>query len=192
MMARVLVVQGHPDIRGSHLCRRLVQAYICGAEGCGHRVRLIDVARLDFPVLTSKRDWLRAEVPDAISRAQEDLKWAEHVLVVFPLWFGDMPALLKAFLEQVLRPGFAFADEHDELWEPLLSGKTARIVATANMPIQFRTFDTAGDASLEDNVLAAVGIDPRDVTVVDNADVISQAEQNIWAAKMHEYGSLAG
>lgn len=191
-MARILVVQGHPDVQSGHLCRRLVQAYVCGAEGRGHRVRAIDVARLDFPVLTSKQDWLRAEVPEAIAQAQDDIKWADHVVLAFPLWFGDMPALLKAFLEQVLRPGFAFADQEDERWEPLLSGRTARIVATANMPIQFRAIDTAGVACLQDNVLSAVGINPMKITMIDNADVISEAEQNGWAAKMHEYGSVAG
>lgn len=191
-MARILVVQGHPDGRGCHLCHCLVHAYICGAEGRGHRVRLIDVARLDFPVLTSKQDWLRAEVPDAIVRAQDDIRWADHVLVAFPLWFGDMPALLKAFLEQVLRPGFAFDDARDELWEPLLSGKTARILATANMPAHFGVFGAAGIACLHGNVLSAAGLDPTCAMVVGNADVMSEAERNGWTARMHEYGSLAG
>ena len=39
----------------------------------------------------------------------EAIVWSEHIVLVFPLWLGTMPAMLKGFLEQVLRPGIAFA-----------------------------------------------------------------------------------
>ena len=42
-----------------------------------------------------------------MQKAQRAIASAEHIVIFFPLWLGTMPALLKAFLEQVLRPGFA-------------------------------------------------------------------------------------
>jgi putative NADPH-quinone reductase len=47
-------------------------------------------------------------MPGSLVAAAESIKWCEHLVLVMPLWLGTMPALLKAFLEQVMRPGFAF------------------------------------------------------------------------------------
>jgi len=45
--------------------------------------------------------------PDLVA-AQRDIHWAEHVVFVYPTWWGTYPALLKGFLDRVLTPGFAF------------------------------------------------------------------------------------
>lgn len=45
-----------------------------------------------------------------LQRCQESLLWAEHLIIVYPVWWGTMPALLKGWLDRVLLPGFAFAD----------------------------------------------------------------------------------
>ena len=52
----------------------------------------------------------RMSEPAAIAAAQADIQWADHVAIFYPLWLGTMPALLKAFLEQVMRPGFALGE----------------------------------------------------------------------------------
>ena len=104
----ILIVQGHPDTGGRHLCHALADAYAEGAQDAGHTVRILAVAHQDFPLLSSQQDWEHGAVPPSLVPAQEDIRWAEHIVIVFPLWLGDMPAVLKGFLEQVLRPGFAF------------------------------------------------------------------------------------
>ncbi|RYY91067.1 MAG: flavodoxin family protein, partial [Comamonadaceae bacterium] len=98
---RILLVQGHPDAGAPHLCHALAQAYAEGARASGHAVRLLDVAQLDFPLLRSQHAWEREPVPPGLAPAQQDLAWAQHIVLFFPLWLGDMPALLKGFLEQV-------------------------------------------------------------------------------------------
>jgi len=71
------------------------------------RLRRIDIAALDFPLLRSQREWEAGTLPPALAQAQEAVPRCEHMVLIFPLWLGDMPALVKGFLEQVLRPGFA-------------------------------------------------------------------------------------
>jgi multimeric flavodoxin WrbA len=71
-------------------------------------VRLIEVAKLDFPLLRSQEDFDHGSPPEAIRPAQEAIAWADHLVILYPLWLGTLPALLKGFLEQVLRPDFAF------------------------------------------------------------------------------------
>ena len=51
------------------------------------------------------QEFEHAAVPDELKDTAEAIVWAEHIVFVFPLWLGTMPAMLKAFLEQVMRPG---------------------------------------------------------------------------------------
>jgi len=108
---RILILQGHPDTRARHLCHALEDAYAAGAEAAGHTVRRVNVAALDFPLLRSQAEWEHGVLPAVLAPAQANIAWAQHLVLLFPLWLGDMPAVLKGFLEQVARPGFAFTPE---------------------------------------------------------------------------------
>lgn len=103
------VLDGHPDVASKGLCYALAEAYADGARTAGHQLRRIDVAALDFDFLRSQAEFEKGQAPPSIAAAQRDIQWADHLFIVFPLWLGDMPAVLKAFFEQTLRPGFAFA-----------------------------------------------------------------------------------
>jgi len=160
---RILLIQGHPDAVTPHLCHTLAEAYAEGAEAAGHEVRWTDVARLDFPLLRSQQAWEHGELPPALQSAQDDIAWAEHLVLFFPLWLGDMPALLKGFLEQVARPGFAFtAEGGNPFGRKGLTGRSARVVVTMGMPaLVYRWYFRAHSLkSLERNILGFVGIAP--------------------------------
>jgi putative NADPH-quinone reductase len=123
---------------------------------------VLRVAALDFPLLRSSEDWHHGEpVPD-IRRAQEDVRWAELVVIVFPLWLGDMPALLKGFLEQVLRPGFALPADGSMKGPRPLAGRRAHVIVTMGMPAPVYRFWFGAHAvrGLRRNVLAFCGMRP--------------------------------
>ena len=104
----------------------------------------ITVARLEYPLLRSEHDWQHGALPDALLPSQAALKWADHVVLFFPLWLGDMPALLKGYLEQVARPGFAFgAGEGAPLRQRALRGRSARVIVTMGMPAALYRQSTA-------------------------------------------------
>ena len=105
MPRRLAIVQGHPDPAGNRLCHALADAYAEGAAATGHQVMRIEVARLDFPILRTQRDFETGQVPESLVEARDAIVSAQHVSMIFPLWHGTMPALLKAFIEQVMRPG---------------------------------------------------------------------------------------
>ena len=111
MGKQILLIQGHPDSSQNHLCHALEEAYVRGAEAGGHDIRRINVATLEFPILRSQSEWEQGALPTGLAPAQDAIQWAQHLVLIFPLWLGDMPALLKGFLEQVARPGFAFHQE---------------------------------------------------------------------------------
>ncbi|MFA5122855.1 NAD(P)H-dependent oxidoreductase [Zavarzinia sp.] len=157
---RILIVQGHPDGDPARLCRGLADAYAEGAAEAGHELRRIDLATLDFPLLRSQSAYEKEPIPAVLEPAVEAIRWADHLVFVFPLWLGTMPALLKGFLEQVLRPGGAFLYLEEAGPQSLLAGKTARLIVTMGMPsLLFRLWYRAhGIAAMRRNILGFVGI----------------------------------
>jgi putative NADPH-quinone reductase len=170
---KIALIQGHPDARGGRFCHALAQAYSQAAQAGGHQVRTVDVAHLDFPLLRSAAEWQEGVPPPAILEAQEAIAWAEHLVLVFPLWLGDMPALLKAFLEQALRPGFAIGKAGAGRFpKGLLKGRSARLIVTMGMPAFFyRIFYRAHSIKgLKRNLLEFCGIAPVRTTLAGTVD----------------------
>lgn len=190
----VTIIQGHPDPAGGHLCHALADAYAEGAEAAGHSVRRVAVTALDFPLIRSREDWTKGEAPADIRAAQEAIAWAGHVVVVYPLWLGTMPALLKAFLEQAMRPGFAVAPEGGATgWRRMLAGRSARIVVTMGMPaLVYRWwFGAHSLKSLERNILKFVGISPVRESLFGMVEQVSDARRKRWLEGMRALGAKA-
>jgi len=191
MGKRILIIQGHPDASKQHLCHSLEDAYAKGAILAGHEIKRINVAKLDFPLLRSQYEWEKGPLPNSLIEAQDAIKWAEHMLFFFPLWLGDMPALLKGFLEQVARPGFAFSgDSKNPLVHRALKGRSARVVVTMGMPaVLYRWYFLAHSIrSLERNILGFVGIKPVKETLIGMAgNMDAKAVKNL-VSKLENLG----
>lgn len=197
MPRRILVIVGHPDSSPKRLCRALAGSYAEGARAAGHDVREIDIARLDFPFLQSTEEFQHGMIPPAIRDAVEAIRHAEHIVFVFPLWLGTMPALLKAFLEQVMRPGVAFAQPEKggaRFAKTLLKGRSARLIVTMGMPAPvYRLWYLGhGIASMRRNILNFVGISPVRETLFGLVEAVSDARRRKWIAAMHALGKRAG
>lgn len=191
MPKHIVIIQGHPDADTPHLCHALADAYAEGAERAGHEVRRIEVARLEFPLLRKPSDFQTGQPPPDIAAAQESIGRADHLVIVYPLWLGTMPALLKGFLEQVFRPGFAMEiGEGSQSWKRLLKGKSARIVVTMGMPAFFyRWFFFAHSLkSLERNILGFCGIGPIRESLFGMVEAVGDAKRKKWFAKMERLG----
>jgi putative NADPH-quinone reductase len=185
---KILVIDAHPDPEPSRFVHALAQAYAAGAAA--HDVRVLKLAELDIPMVRSSKAWLEGEVQPVIADAQADIVWADHIAIFFPLWLGDVPALLKAFLEQVMRPGFALAYREAGFPEKLLKGRTARIVVTMGMPtLLYRLFYRSHSIkSLERNVLRFVGIRPVARTIIGSVEASLERRRN-WIARMKRFGA---
>ena len=191
---RILLIQGRPDAVAPHLCHALSQAYAEGAMVAGHVVRQVDGAAIDFALLRSQHEWELGLLPASLKPAQADIGWAQHIVLFFPLWLGDMPALLKGFLEQVARPGFAFSTEGGNTFgRKGLTGRSARVVVTMGMPaLVYRLYFRAHSVkSLERNILGFVGIAPVNETLVGHVEQLGDAGVAKWKARMRVLGAKA-
>lgn len=191
MGKRILLIQGHPDASQLHLCHALEDAYAQGAMSAKHEIKRINVATLDFPLLRSQHEWEKGTLPHTLNEPQAAIKWAEHMVLFFPLWLGDMPALLKGFLEQVARPGFAFSgDSKNPLAHKGLAGRSARVVVTMGMPATiYRWFYRAHSIkSLERNILGYVGISPVNETLIGMVGNMEAKAVEKWFIKLNKLG----
>jgi putative NADPH-quinone reductase len=188
---RILLIDGHPDSRAERFVHALTRAYWEGARSAGHEVKNIIVSELDFPLLRTAEDFESGSASPAIRACQEAIEWADHLVIFFPLWLGSMPALLKGFLEQTLRPGYAFAQRNPKGFpEKLLRGKSARIIVTMGMPALFYRwyFRAHSLKSLERNILAFCGIRPIRASVFGSVEAVGPVGRGTWLARMQRLG----
>ena len=193
-MRRILIIVGHPDPDPGRLCRALAHAYAEGAASAGHRVEQIDLALLDVPLLRTRNEFA-GPVPPGLADAARAIVEAEHIVLVFPLWLGTMPALLKAFLEQVMRPGVAFEYPQDKgggFAKTLRKGRSARVVVTMGMPafIYNWYFGAHSVKSLKRNILNFVGISPVRSSIVGMVEGSAESRAE-WLETMRTLGRKA-
>ena len=183
-----MILQGHPDPDGGLLCHALADEYAKSVESVGVSVRRIELAKLNFPLLRSKVDFDRGQkgTPESLQQAQTDIIQAQHLTIIYPLWLGMMPALLKGFIEQVFRPGVAVSDNESGFPGKLMTGKSARIVVTMGMPtLAYRWYFRAHSLkSLERNILGISGFRPIRETLFGSVDIASAKTKDKWFRKI--------
>jgi putative NADPH-quinone reductase len=194
MKRRILIIDGHPDAAAGRFVHALCRAYYDGARLAGHEVRSVIVSDLRFALLRSSDEFHSQRIPRAIRKCQESLVWADHLVFLYPLWLGDMPALLKGFLEQLLRPGFAFSEGpmSPALRKPL-AGKSARVIVTMGMPAAvYRVyFGSHTLKAFRRNVLHFCGIRPVRASVIGSVETMGQARRGMWLARVQRLGKHA-
>lgn len=133
MGQRTLIILGHPS--SASFCAACARTWDEFGRSVGLETRLLDLGNLSFSphLLHGYRNQQPLE-PD-LRTAQDLIHWAEHLVWVYPVWWGSIPALLKGFLDRVLLPGFAFAYDPGKLRpRQLLQGKTAELLVTLDTP----------------------------------------------------------
>ncbi|AAZ36061.1 NAD(P)H-dependent oxidoreductase [Pseudomonas savastanoi pv. phaseolicola] len=133
---RILMVYGTP--KAISLSHALGEAYAQAARSEGHVVRELKLGELDFdPILHNGYDQTQTLEPDLLD-AQRQIHWAEHLVFVYPVWWGGLPALLTGFFDRVLTPGFAFKThgrKHSS--NELLRGRTAELLVAMDTPPRY-------------------------------------------------------
>lgn len=160
MKKKILVIMGQPNRES--FCGAIAETY-ANAASDNHEVKKLFLSDLKFdPILRAGFKSGQELEPD-LAEAQKLILWAEHLVFVTPVWWGSVPALLKGFIDRIFLPGFAFKyHSNDPWWDKLLSGRTARIIYTADSPKFWLWFShrDAAIRTLKNATLEFCGVKP--------------------------------
>ena len=187
---KVLVILGHPS-RNS-LCNGLADAYEEGVRVAEAECRRINLVDLQFdPILHEGYNKIQELEPDLVA-AQEAIRWAEHLVFVYPNWWTSMPALMKGFFDRILLPNFAFKYRAEgELWDKYLSGRSARLIVTMDAPpIFYRlVLKAPGHQQMREGVLGFCGIEPVNITEIGPVKHSDEARRGGWIKHVRRLGA---
>jgi len=192
MNQRILVILGHPS--EDSLSGALARAYVEGANQSGHQVRSIALGNMRFdPILRQGYNRIQPLETDLVT-AQEAITWAQHIVFVYPIWWGSIPALLKGFFDRVFLPGFAFQFKKDALRvEALLAGRTAHLLVTMDTPPWYYRwiYRMPGHHQMKRTILEFCGIKPVKLSTFGPVKNASAATREQWLNQARSLGVRA-
>ena len=189
MGKRILLILGHPQ-RDS-FCGAIANSYVEGAKAAGNEVQLIALGNLSFdPLLHDGYSTIQELEPDLVA-GQAAITWAQHIVFVYPIWWGAMPALLKGFIDRIFLPGFAFKyREGSQFWDRLLSGRSAHLLVTMDTPPwYFRwVYRMPGHNQMKRTILEFSGIKPVTISSFGPIKGSNLQKREKWLAQANAYG----
>lgn len=185
----VLVINGHP--RENSFSQALVAAYAQGARKAGAQLTCLDLHALTFnPNVTHDSPWQQNQEP-AILQARHLIARAQHLVFVYPTWWGTMPALLKGFIDRVFTAGFAFEEtEGGTGYAPLLRGRTAQLITTMDTPawVYRWIYLAPGHNAMRRAILEFCGFEMARTLSFGPVRYSTPAQRQLWLGKAEKEG----
>jgi putative NADPH-quinone reductase len=135
---KISVILGHPDINSFNCA--IADMVVKTLRDVGHEVVFHDLYREEFPpVIPAEEIPKDVPLPDIIAKYCHEISEADGIIIIHPNWWGQPPAILKGWIDRVLRPGvayrFAEGDAGDGELIGLLKAEQVIIFNTSNTPV---------------------------------------------------------
>lgn len=183
----IILAHGNPE----SLTASMAESYRQGALSQHANVKLINLNELHFnPILQGGYQSAQSLEPD-LSDAQSAILWAQHIVFVYPIWWGAMPALLKGFIDRVFLPGFAFRYRPNSVWwDRLLSGRSARVISLMDTPPwAFRwVYRMPGHQQIRRTILEFAGIKPVSIQSIGPVRGATDLQKTKWLKQVFKHG----
>ncbi|MFC5625663.1 NAD(P)H-dependent oxidoreductase [Algoriphagus winogradskyi] len=188
-MKKILIINGHPDAESFNY--GLSKAYKIGTEKLNAEIKEINIRDLEFNPNLQFGYRKRTELEPDLLDAQEKLKWAEHFVWIYPVWWGSVPAMMKGFLDRVLLPGFAFSKRENSLWwDKHFTGKTARIICTLDQPDWYYklVYSSPSHNAIKKVTLNYIGVKKVHTTAIGPIRLSKEEFRVKWLRKVEKLG----
>lgn len=186
---KILIINGHPDKESFNY--GLSEAYRKGSERSGAEIKEIRISELNFSPNLQFGYRKRTELEPDLIDAQEKLKWADHIVWVYPVWWGSVPAIMKGFLDRVLLPGFAFKKKEGSLWwDKYFTGKTSRLICTLDQPDwYYRIFyGSPSHKAMKKLTMNFIGVKSVKITSIGPIRLSKDEYRAKWIKKIEQLG----
>lgn len=191
-MKKILIINGHPDAESYNFA--LSNAYKKGALAKGADVKEINIRELKFNPNLEFGYRKRTELEPDLIEAQEKITWAEHIVWVYPVWWGSVPAIMKGFIDRTLLPGFAFKKREGSVWwDKLLTGKTSRIICTLDQPAWYYSmiYGEPSHKAMKHLTMKFVGVNKVKITTIGPVRLSKPEFRAKWLNKVEGLGKKA-
>ena len=188
-MKHILIVNGHPDKESYNYA--LAAAYRKGAESSNASVKVINIIDLDFNPNLQFGYRKRTELEPDLIKAQEELKWADHIVWVYPVWWGSVPAVMKGFLDRVLLPGFAFKKREGSVWwDKYFTGKSSRIICTLDQPPWYYrlVYNCPSHKAMKRLTMNFIGVKSVKITTIGPIRLSKESFRSKWLESIERLG----
>ena len=178
---KVLVIVGHPRANSfRHLLARKYLEAISTVDGV--QARLVDLAAVHFEQNVLRESPRAQALEPELAAIKDEFLGADHIVMVFPTWWGTFPAVLKGFLDRILIPGEAFT-EAGESYCGLLKNKTAHLLTTMDAPgwVYRFIYRSPGISALKQSVLKFCGFAAVRTTRFDRLKHVSPERRSTYA-----------
>jgi len=189
MGKKIVIISGHPDKESYNFA--LADAYKQGALQAGAEVREIIIRDLEFNPNLEFGYRKRTELEPDLIKSQETLKWADHIVWVYPVWWGSVPAMMKGFLDRVLLPGFAFKKREGSVWwDKYFTGKTSRLICTLDQPTWFYRLINGSPShkAMKKLTMNFIGVNSVKITSIGPLRLSKEQFRKKWIKKVEMIG----
>ena len=131
-MKKTLIVTAHPASWG--FTHKIADRYKEVVEKNGGEIEIIDLYKDKAQPFLSFEDMSEMKTTEEQKYYQDKIAWASELVLVYPVWWMWMPAIMKNWIDWNFSSGFAFKYDKDGNHKTLLDGRTARVFATADGP----------------------------------------------------------
>ncbi len=186
---KILLILGHPNQQS--FCNAILEQYAQGVQSNQAEVKILRLGNLQFNPISQGYGQPMVLEPDLI-QAQQQIAWADHLVFVYPTWWGNTPAILQGFIDRTFLPGFAFQYKQDSIWwDRLLTGKTARIITTMDGTSwwHYLMHFAPGINSLKRSVLHFCGVKTVKTTIIESVRSSSLEQRQKWLEQIKNLGS---
>ena len=190
-MKKILIINGHPDKESFSF--GLSEAYKKGAEKSNAEIKEINIRELTFNPNLEFGYRKRTELEPDLLDAQYKIKWADHIVWVYPVWWSSVPAIIKGFLDRILLPGFAFKKRENSLFsDKCLTGKSARIICTMDQPAWFYklVYRSPSHNAMKKGTLHYIGIKKVRITAIGPIRLSTEEFRAKWLNKVEKLGQM--
>lgn len=168
----------------------LAEAWKRGATARGATVHHFDATQLRFDPVLRGRHVTPADDESDLARVRAAVLASQHVTWLFPTWWVGLPAAMKALVDRLLLPGWAFRFEGRALPTGLLAGRSSRYVATMDSPRPWYwlAHHDALAGAFGRGTLRYVGFGPVRPTIVYGVRTLDATARARWVEKLERLG----
>lgn len=191
---RTVVVFNHP-YDGSY-CNAVLDAVLSGLRLGGHEADLFHLDNDGFDPVMRAADLKGFKdgtpVDNKVLEYRSRLELADHLVLIFPIWWELMPAMTKGFIDKVIFPGVAYDYDNSGRWPKMVKRwarlKSITLITTMNTPSSaYRLiFGNAIKKAVFTGTFWKMGYGPRKWINLSMVKFVSEKKRKKWLTEIQQ------